>query len=123
MRLTKPGYLFNAVEVKLISEAERSYVLKCYLFNASHILQIEKNRGDKGGFMSLQSMGSGRIESKFSDMSISSNEGGFGGGSGFGLTTDIDSFSSKSKGLFLCQGTLQATSGFDNLWLILMFVT
>ncbi|EEF35793.1 coatomer subunit delta [Ricinus communis] len=60
--------------------------------------KIEKNRGDKGGFMSLQSMGSGRIESKFSDMSISSNEGGFGSGSGFGLTTDVDSFSTKSKG-------------------------
>ncbi|OAY57236.1 coatomer subunit delta [Manihot esculenta] len=60
--------------------------------------KIEKNRGDKGGFMSLQSMGSGRIESKFSDMSISSSDGGFGSGSGFGLTTDVDSFSSKSKG-------------------------
>ncbi|XP_050228390.1 coatomer subunit delta [Mercurialis annua] len=60
--------------------------------------KIEKNRGDKGGFMSLQSMGSGRIESKFSDMSISSSEGGFGGGSGFGMTTDVDSFSIKSKG-------------------------
>ncbi|XP_057976655.1 coatomer subunit delta [Malania oleifera] len=60
--------------------------------------KIEKNRGDKGGFMSLQSMGSGRIESTFSDMSISSGGGGFGSGSGFGLSTDVDSFSSKSKG-------------------------
>ncbi|KAK9286429.1 hypothetical protein L1049_014826 [Liquidambar formosana] len=61
--------------------------------------KIEKNRGDKGGFMSLQSMGSGRIESSFSDMSISSGGGGgFGSGSGFGLSTDVDSFSVKSKG-------------------------
>ncbi|XP_065852730.1 coatomer subunit delta-like [Euphorbia lathyris] len=60
--------------------------------------KIEKNRGDKGGFISLQSMGSGLIDSKFSDMGISSSEGGFGSGSGFGLTTDVDSFSTKSKG-------------------------
>ncbi|GAB4855477.1 hypothetical protein Ancab_024093 [Ancistrocladus abbreviatus] len=60
--------------------------------------KIEKNRGDKGGFMSLQSMGSGRIESSLSDMSISSSTGGFGSGSGFGLSTDADSYSSKSKG-------------------------
>jgi hypothetical protein len=67
-----------------------------------HILQIERSRGDKGGFISLQSMGSGRIESSFSDMSISSGGGGgFGSGSGFGLSTDVESFSSKSKGLFL----------------------
>lgn len=50
--------------------------------------------------MSLQSMGSGRIESSFNDMSISSSSGGgFGSGSGFGLSSDVDSFSSKSKGL------------------------
>ncbi|KAK6934738.1 Mu homology domain [Dillenia turbinata] len=65
--------------------------------------KIEKGRADKGGFMSLQSMGSGRIESSFSDMSISSGgggggTGGFGSGSGFGLSSDIDSFSSKPKG-------------------------
>ncbi|KAF5448619.1 hypothetical protein F2P56_029130 [Juglans regia] len=60
--------------------------------------KIERNRGDKGGFMSLQSMGSGRIESSFSDMSISGGGGGFGSGSGFGLSTDVESFSSKSKG-------------------------
>lgn len=59
--------------------------------------KIEKNRGDKGGYMS--SMGSGRIESSFSEMSISStNSGGFGSGSGFGLTTDMDSYSNKPKG-------------------------
>ncbi|CAM8909731.1 unnamed protein product [Rhodiola kirilowii] len=60
--------------------------------------KIEKGRGDKGGFMSMQSMGSSRIESGFNDMSISSNGSGFGGGSGFGMTTDVDSFSSKPKG-------------------------
>ncbi|MED6133415.1 hypothetical protein PIB30_028073 [Stylosanthes scabra] len=60
--------------------------------------KIEKNRGDKGGFGPLQSMGSGRIESGFNDLSISSSGSGFGGGSGFGMTTDVDSFSTKSKG-------------------------
>ncbi|KAL2491103.1 Coatomer subunit delta [Abeliophyllum distichum] len=61
--------------------------------------KIEKNRGEKGGFMSLQSMGSGRIDTGFgSDTSMSSNVGGFGSGSGFGLNTDVESFSSNSKG-------------------------
>ena len=74
-----------------------SYILVKVCINA---LQIEKNRGEKGGFMSLQSMGSGRIESGFgSDMNISSSGTGFGSGSGFGLTTDVDSFASKPKGL------------------------
>lgn len=49
--------------------------------------------------MSLQSMGSGRIDSGFgSDTSISSSTGGFGGGSSFGLSTEVESFS-KPKGL------------------------
>ncbi|KAH7516228.1 hypothetical protein FEM48_Zijuj10G0113000 [Ziziphus jujuba var. spinosa] len=60
--------------------------------------KIEKNRGDKGGFMSLQSMGSGRIDSSFNDLSISSTGSGFGSGSNFGLSTEVDSFSTKSKG-------------------------
>ncbi|KAL3814532.1 hypothetical protein ACJIZ3_015800 [Penstemon smallii] len=61
--------------------------------------KIEKTRGEKGGFMSLQSMGSGRIDTGFgSDTSISSSSGGFGSGSGFGLSTEVDSFSSKPKG-------------------------
>lgn len=48
--------------------------------------------------MSLQSMGSGRIDSGFgSDTGISS-AGGFGSGSGFGLSTEVESFS-KPKGL------------------------
>ncbi|KAL5568461.1 hypothetical protein UlMin_025036, partial [Ulmus minor] len=58
--------------------------------------KIENNRGDKGGFMS--SMGSGRIESGFSEMSISSSGSGFGSGSSLGLSTDFDSFSTKPKG-------------------------
>lgn len=49
--------------------------------------------------MSLQSMGSGRIDTGFgSDTSISSSTGGFGGGSSFGLSTEVESFS-KPKGL------------------------
>lgn len=59
--------------------------------------KIEKNKGDKGGFASLS--GPRRLDSGFSDMSISSRGTGFGNGSGFGLTTDVDSFSSKPKGL------------------------
>ncbi|KAK9998762.1 hypothetical protein SO802_018365 [Lithocarpus litseifolius] len=63
---------------------------------------IEKGRGDKGGFMSLQSIGSGRIASSFSDMRISGGGGGgFGSGSGFGLSTGIESFSAKSKAVEL----------------------
>ncbi|RZC50857.1 hypothetical protein C5167_019280 [Papaver somniferum] len=59
--------------------------------------KIDKNRGDKGGFMS--SMGSGRIENSFSEMSLTSGSGGgFGSGSGFGLTTEGDTFSNKPKG-------------------------
>ncbi|PIN11835.1 Medium subunit of clathrin adaptor complex [Handroanthus impetiginosus] len=61
--------------------------------------KIEKNRGEKGGYMSLQSMGSGRIEAGFgSGTNISSSTGGFGSGSGFGLSSDSESFSSKPKG-------------------------
>nr|GMD40831.1 coatomer subunit delta-like [Ipomoea batatas] len=68
--------------------------------------KIEKNRGDKGGFMSLQSLdSSGRLETGFgNDTNQSSTGSGFGNsGSGFGLSgTDVESFSTKSKGLFLC---------------------
>ncbi|CAK9323280.1 unnamed protein product [Citrullus colocynthis] len=61
--------------------------------------KIEKNRGDKGGFMSLQSMGSGKIDNSLGDMGISSGGGGgFGSSSGFGLGADVESFSSKPKG-------------------------
>ncbi|KAI3936033.1 hypothetical protein MKX01_021463 [Papaver californicum] len=59
--------------------------------------KIDKNRGEKGGFMS--SMGSGRIENSFSEMSLTSGGGGgFGSGSGFGSTTKVDSFANKPKG-------------------------
>lgn len=44
--------------------------------------------------MSLQ----GRIESSFSEMSISSSGTGFGSASGIGLTTDVEPIPSKSKG-------------------------
>ncbi|XP_058110335.1 coatomer subunit delta-1-like isoform X2 [Magnolia sinica] len=60
--------------------------------------KIDRNRGDKGGFMSMHSMGSGRIESSLSDMSISGGGGGFGSGSGSGLGTEVESFSIKPKG-------------------------
>ncbi|KAF8030313.1 hypothetical protein BT93_E2687 [Corymbia citriodora subsp. variegata] len=60
--------------------------------------KIEKSRGDKGGFKGLQGMGSGRLESGFSEMSISSSGSGFGSGPAFGLSTDVDSFSTKPKG-------------------------
>ncbi|KAG4973794.1 hypothetical protein JHK87_030615 [Glycine soja] len=60
--------------------------------------KIEKNRGDKGGFGPLQSLGSGKIENSFSDLSITSSGPGFGSGSGFGLSSDVGSFSTKSKG-------------------------
>ena len=71
-----------------------------HIIHSGHVfyLQIEKNRGDKGGFGPLQSMGSGRIENSFSDLSISSSGTGFGSGSGFGLTSDVDSFATKPKG-------------------------
>eukprot|EP00268_Persea_americana_P053234 TRINITY_DN600_c0_g1_i4.p1 TRINITY_DN600_c0_g1~~TRINITY_DN600_c0_g1_i4.p1 ORF type:complete len:531 (+),score=141.46 TRINITY_DN600_c0_g1_i4:143-1735(+) len=59
--------------------------------------KIDKSRGEKGGFMALQSGGSGRIDSSFSDMSISGGGGGFGS-SGHGLGVDVESFSSKPKG-------------------------
>ncbi|KAH0654257.1 hypothetical protein KY289_031935 [Solanum tuberosum] len=58
--------------------------------------KIERNRGEKGGFMSLQSMGSGRMDTGFgSDTNLSSLGGS---GSGFGASIDVDSFSTKSKG-------------------------
>nr|CAD1821135.1 unnamed protein product [Ananas comosus var. bracteatus] len=57
--------------------------------------KIERGKGDKGGFMSLS--GPQRIESNFSDMSISSTGTGFGSGSGYGLSTDLEA-SSKPKG-------------------------
>ncbi|MED6160283.1 hypothetical protein PIB30_050128 [Stylosanthes scabra] len=58
--------------------------------------KIVKNRGDnyKGGFGPLRSTGSGIIENSFNDTSISSTSSG----AGLGLSSDVDSFSTKSKG-------------------------
>ncbi|KAJ4955749.1 hypothetical protein NE237_012532 [Protea cynaroides] len=56
--------------------------------------KIDRTRSDKGGFMSLQMASSGRIESSFSEMSISSSGSGFGNGFG----AEAETFSSKSKG-------------------------
>lgn len=57
---------------------------------------------DKGGYSSLQSMGSmgsiGRMDSGFGNDTGISSGNNFGSGSGFGLSSDIDSFSTKSKG-------------------------
>lgn len=50
--------------------------------------------------MSLQSMSSGRIDTGFGSDSGISNIGGNGSG-GFALPPDVDTFSTKSKGLFL----------------------
>ncbi|KAL9273196.1 Coatomer subunit delta-like protein [Drosera capensis] len=86
---------------KLVIESKMHDVKEVMKRKANEIdrSKIEKTRGDKGGFMSLQSMGSGRIESSLSDIAISgSSSGGFGGGSGFGLTSDVDSYSTKPKG-------------------------
>ncbi|KAF5728767.1 coatomer subunit delta [Tripterygium wilfordii] len=60
--------------------------------------KIEKNRGDKGGYISMPSMGSGRIDSSYGDISISSSGSGFGSGPTFGSSPDVESYPSKSKG-------------------------
>ncbi|XP_051132434.1 coatomer subunit delta-like [Andrographis paniculata] len=62
--------------------------------------RIDKNKGEKGKLMSLQSMGSGRFDTGFgSDTSISrtNSVGGYGSSSGFGLS-EMESLSSKPKG-------------------------
>ncbi|KAJ0016870.1 hypothetical protein Pint_12141 [Pistacia integerrima] len=70
--------------------------------------------------MSLQSMGSGRTESSFSDMSISSG----GSGSGFGLSTDVESLSSNSKGMCPLSGmnSMSMLLIFYGLWISLTFI-
>ncbi|KAI3743475.1 hypothetical protein L1987_61185 [Smallanthus sonchifolius] len=64
-------------------------------------LHIERDKMDKGGFSSLQSMGSmgsiGRMDSGFGNDGGISNGNNFGSGSGFGLSSEVDSFSTKSK--------------------------
>ncbi|KAL8214501.1 hypothetical protein R6Q57_003950 [Mikania cordata] len=64
--------------------------------------KIERGKLDKGGFSSIQSMGSmgsiGRMDSGFGNDTGISSGNNFGSGSGFGLSSEVDSFSSKSKG-------------------------
>ncbi|XP_011089140.1 coatomer subunit delta isoform X2 [Sesamum indicum] len=80
--------------------------------------KIEKNR-ERGAFMALQSMGSGRFDSGYgSDTSLHGGSGS-GNGSGLGLSNDVDSFSSKSKaasappkGLGMQLGRTQKTNQF-----------
>ncbi|CAH1446611.1 unnamed protein product [Lactuca virosa] len=88
---------------------------------------IERGKLEKGGYSSLQSMSStgsmgsiGRMDNSFSnDMGISSGNT-FGGGSGFGLTSDVDSFSSRptasvaapAKGMGMKFGKSQRTNQF-----------
>ncbi|CAA0400732.1 Coatomer subunit delta [Arabidopsis thaliana] len=58
--------------------------------------KIEKNK--PGGFSSMGSMGSGRLESGFNELSISSGGGGgYGSGSGFGMISDVDPINTKPK--------------------------
>ncbi|GAB2277537.1 hypothetical protein Dimus_012247 [Dionaea muscipula] len=83
---------------KMVIESKVHDVKEIMMRRANEIdkSKIEKTRGDKGGFTSLQSMGSG---SSLSDVAISSSSvGGFGSGSGFGLNADVDLYSSKPKG-------------------------
>uniref|UniRef100_A0A803KTK3 Coatomer subunit delta n=1 Tax=Chenopodium quinoa TaxID=63459 RepID=A0A803KTK3_CHEQI len=64
--------------------------------------KAESSRGGKGGFMSLQSMGSVLIERPLDDLSISSSNSGSGNASGlsaFGSSTDLESYSNQPKGL------------------------
>ncbi|KAL1204044.1 Coatomer subunit delta [Cardamine amara subsp. amara] len=57
--------------------------------------KIEKN---KPGFSSMSSVGSGRLESGFNDLSISGDGGGgFGTGSGFGMISDAEPINNKPK--------------------------
>ncbi|XP_076935065.1 coatomer subunit delta-like [Bidens hawaiensis] len=64
--------------------------------------KIEKGRLEKGGYSALQSMGSmgsiGRMDNSFGNDTGISSGNTFGSGSGFGITSDVDSFSTKTKG-------------------------
>ncbi|KAL0364995.1 UNVERIFIED_CONTAM: Coatomer subunit delta-1 [Sesamum angustifolium] len=81
---------------KLVLQSKINETKEAMIRKASEIdkSKIEKNRGEKGGFMSLQSTGSGTGFG--SETSISSSGGGFGSGSG--PVFEVESFSSKSKG-------------------------
>ncbi|CAI8594368.1 unnamed protein product [Vicia faba] len=56
-------------------------------------------------------MGSERIENSFNDMGISSIGSDFGSGTGFGLTIDVNSFSTKPKGDYVLENG-SPTNGF-----------
>ncbi|KAK9068444.1 hypothetical protein SSX86_012558 [Deinandra increscens subsp. villosa] len=64
--------------------------------------KIERGKLEKGGYSSVQSMGSmgsvGRMDSGFGNDTGISSGNNFGSGSGFGLSAEVDSFSIKSKG-------------------------
>ncbi|KAF3508457.1 hypothetical protein F2Q69_00000204 [Brassica cretica] len=61
--------------------------------------KVEKTRGDKGGFSSMGSMGSARLDSSFNDLNISQGGGGggYGSGAGFGMVSDFDPLNAKAK--------------------------
>lgn len=111
MKLTKARYKSSFIffENPLIFPFKCFYIFLSLnnLLKQFTILQIEKSRGDRGGFKALESMGSGRLESSFSGMSISSKGNGFGNGSGFG-SVDTDSVSSKTKGLLHLHSCIKA---------------
>jgi hypothetical protein len=82
---------YNSLRLSKVNETNVIMKQKAYEIDKS---KIEKSRGDKGGFRSIQSTSLGRIDSGFNDMSISSG----GGGGGFGPSVDTDIFSTKPKG-------------------------
>ncbi|XP_048607764.1 coatomer subunit delta [Brassica napus] len=61
--------------------------------------KVEKTRGDKGGFSSMGSMGSARLDSSFNGLNISQGGGGggYGSGAGFGMISDFDPLNAKAK--------------------------
>ncbi|CAN6805293.1 unnamed protein product, partial [Brassica oleracea] len=60
--------------------------------------KVEKTRGDKGGFSSMGSMGSGRLDSSFNGLNISQGGGGgYSSGAGFGMISDFDPLNAKAK--------------------------
>uniref|UniRef100_A0A1J3FXI9 Coatomer subunit delta n=1 Tax=Noccaea caerulescens TaxID=107243 RepID=A0A1J3FXI9_NOCCA len=59
--------------------------------------KIEKTRGDlKGGFSSMSSLGSGRLDSSYNDLSMPGGRG-FGSGSDFSMISDAEPINTKAK--------------------------
>jgi hypothetical protein len=59
--------------------------------------KIEKTRGDlKGGFSSMSSLGSGRLDSSYNDLSMPGGRG-FGGSSDFSMISDAEPINTKAK--------------------------